>query len=133
MVAEEWTLDDAKAFAEEYEINLDVTEEETNDYEEGRVIYQNRSAGSAIVKGITLKIRVAKAKSTEKYNVYVNYYKDGTTEAVENTLTHKTDLEVGTSGNYKCPAKAGYTLVTTETLSYTIKDKDVYLVCYYSE
>jgi serine/threonine-protein kinase len=132
MVAEEWTLDDAKAFAEEYEINLDVTEEETNDYEEGRVIYQNRSAGSTIVKGITLKIRVAKAKS-KKYNVYVNYYKDGTTEAVENTLTYKTDLDVGTSGNYKCPAKAGYSLTTTGTLTYTISDEDVYLICYYSE
>ena len=73
MVGEEWTVDDVKAFAEEYKINLDITEEETSDYPEGRVIYQNRSAGSSIIKGVTLKVKVAKkaapkaaAKATAK-------------------------------------------------------------------
>ena len=58
MVGEKWTLDDAKSFAEEYNITLDITEEES-DEEPGTVIYQNRPAGDPIISGVTLKIRVA--------------------------------------------------------------------------
>lgn len=58
MVGEKWTLDDAKSFAEEYNITLDITEEES-DEEPGTVIYQNRPAGDPIITGVTLKIRVA--------------------------------------------------------------------------
>ena len=58
MVGEKWTLDDAKSFAEEYNITLDITEEES-DEEPGTVIYQNRQAGDPIISGVTLKIRVA--------------------------------------------------------------------------
>lgn len=131
MVAEEWSLDDAQAFADLYGIKLDVSYEETNDYQEGRVIYQNRSAGSTIVSGITLKIKVAKAKAAT-YNVYVNFYKEGTTSAVADTVTFKSDLSSGTTGNYNCPAVKGYTLVTTDSQIYNIIDKDYTIVCYYT-
>ncbi len=59
MVEEGWTEEDARAFAEEYNIEIDVTYEQTDDYEEGKVIYQNRPAGDTIVEGITLRIKVA--------------------------------------------------------------------------
>jgi len=65
MVAEKWSLEDAQAFANEYKVTLDITEEESEE-EEGTVIYQNRPAGDPIIEGITLKIRVAIPKKEEK-------------------------------------------------------------------
>ena len=69
MVNEGFTLEDAKAFAEEYKILLDVTEVETDEYEAGKVIYQSRAAGSPIITGITLRIKVAKAKTEPIDNI----------------------------------------------------------------
>lgn len=63
MVGEKWTLDDVQSFADEYNITLDVTEEES-DEEEGTVIYQNRPAGDPIINGVTLRIKVAIPKKT---------------------------------------------------------------------
>ena len=65
MVGEGWSVSDAKAFAEEYGISLDIEYEETSDVDPDTVIYQNRGAGSTIVSGVTLKIKVSK-KPTEK-------------------------------------------------------------------
>ena len=64
MVAEKWTLEDAQAFADEYGITLDITEKES-DEEPGTIIEQSRPAGDTIIKGITLKITVAKEKSND--------------------------------------------------------------------
>ena len=44
------------------EIILTIEEEES-DAEVGSIIYQSRTAGSEVVKGATLTIKVAKAKS----------------------------------------------------------------------
>lgn len=63
MVGEEWTLAEAEAFAQEYGITLDIEYEETEEYEPNTVIYQSRGIGDRIVKGITLRIRIAKEKS----------------------------------------------------------------------
>lgn len=63
MVGESWSLSDAEAFAKEYGITLDITEVESDLYEPGVIIYQSRSAGDPIIKGVTLKIKVAKEKS----------------------------------------------------------------------
>ncbi len=62
MVKEGWTLSDAQAFAKEYGIELNFEEVETDEYEAGKVIYQSRSAGDTIIKGITLRIKIAKVK-----------------------------------------------------------------------
>ncbi len=129
MVGEEWTLDDAKAFAEEYEINLEATEEETNDYPEGRVIHQNRSAGSAIVKGVTLKIKVAK-KVAKKYKVTVKYREKDTDKAVKDSEVCATDLTNGAKGDCYCPDISGYILLQNKA-NYTIKDGDEEVICYY--
>ena len=130
MVAEEWSLEDAQAFADLYSIKLEVSYEETSDYKAGRVIYQNRSAGSTIVSGITLKIKVAKEKAAT-YNVYVDFYKEGTTTALDDTLTYKSGLTSGTTGSYNCPSIKGYALVTTGSQTYTVEDKDYTIICYY--
>ena len=64
MVGEKWKIEDAKTFAEEYKVTLDITEEESEE-EEGTIIYQNRPAGDPIINGITLRIKVAIPKKEE--------------------------------------------------------------------
>lgn len=64
MVTEKWTIEDAKAFASEYNITLDISEEES-DEKEGTIIYQNRPAGDPIIEGVTLKVKVAIPKKEE--------------------------------------------------------------------
>lgn len=64
MVAEKWTLEDAQAFADEYGLTLDITEKESEE-KPGTIIAQGRPAGDTIIKGITLKVTVAKEKSKE--------------------------------------------------------------------
>lgn len=65
MVTERWAEADANAFALEYEINLDITYKETDDYAPGIVIYQSRPPKSPIVKGITLRLEISKLKVIE--------------------------------------------------------------------
>ena len=64
MVAEKWSIEDAKAFAKEYGITLDISEEESEE-EPGTVIYQNRPSGDPIIAGLTLRIKVAISKSED--------------------------------------------------------------------
>ena len=59
-VSEGWKLDDIRSFCDEYGINLEVVEKETETEVAGTVIGQSRSANSKIVSGVTLKITVAK-------------------------------------------------------------------------
>ncbi len=60
MVEEKWTLNDVEIFAEEYEIILDIDYKITNTIPPSRVISQNRSAGSRIVTGVTLRVVISK-------------------------------------------------------------------------
>ena len=69
MVGEGWTLSDAEAFAKEYGITLDVTEVESDTEEEGKIIYQSRGTSDPIIKGVSLKIKVAKKKSDPIDNI----------------------------------------------------------------
>ncbi len=63
MVGEGWTLSEAEAFAKEYGLSLDVERVETDEYPPDTVIYQSRGLGDTIVRGITLRIKVAKEVS----------------------------------------------------------------------
>ncbi len=54
-----WGLEDAEAFCNKYGIKLNVQEQETSAYAEGKIISQSRAAGSPIVKGQILTITVA--------------------------------------------------------------------------
>ena len=65
MYGEGWSLDDAKAFCDKYNLTIEVSYQESSVDEEGKIISQSRAAGSPIVKGTTLKVVVAK-KPTEK-------------------------------------------------------------------
>jgi len=60
MVGERWTLDDAQAFATEYNINLNVTYEETDTVSPNLVIYQSRSTQDPIIEGVTLRVTISK-------------------------------------------------------------------------
>ncbi len=58
MVEEGWMRQDAVNFKEKYGINLVILEEETDLYQEGTIIKQDRKAGTYIVPGATLTITV---------------------------------------------------------------------------
>ncbi len=66
MVGEKWSITDAQAFADEYEIKLEITYKETDLYKADIVLYQSRPANSKIVNGVTLKIEVSKEKVIEE-------------------------------------------------------------------
>ena len=67
-VNENYTLEQVQKFCEENEIILDSTAKETNDYKENSIIYQNRQAGTKVMKGVTLKVTFAKPKEEPKEN-----------------------------------------------------------------
>lgn len=58
-VAEGWSLEDIKAFANEYKINLTIEYKEDSNYAEGTIISQSREPKSRVMAGATLKIVVA--------------------------------------------------------------------------
>ena len=62
-VEEKWTLSDIEAFCDKYGLNLEKEEVEvatTAGYKDGEVINTNRAKGSDIVKGTTLRVKIAK-------------------------------------------------------------------------
>ena len=62
-----WSQSDAENFCNKYGLKIEVVEQETTAYAEGKIISQSRGVGSPIVKGQTLKITVAVApKEPEK-------------------------------------------------------------------
>ena len=65
MEAENWSLEDVKAFCDKYDIKLTHTEVETTKKDPGKVLTQSRAPGSPIVKGSTLRVEIAKVP-TEK-------------------------------------------------------------------
>lgn len=58
-VEEAWSVDDVKAFCEQYNLNLSIVYEHTNEYKEGTIIKQSRAAGSTVINKASLKITVA--------------------------------------------------------------------------
>ena len=61
-VEEKWTKDAIEKFCKEYEVSVEFIEEETNAYEEGTVIKQDRVAGTRVKTGYPLKITIAVSK-----------------------------------------------------------------------
>ncbi|MFV0275101.1 MAG: Stk1 family PASTA domain-containing Ser/Thr kinase [Bacilli bacterium] len=59
MVLEKWSEEEARSFADTYGLSLEVEYKETEDYEEGIVIYQSRTAGTRVVNGVKFKITVS--------------------------------------------------------------------------
>lgn len=92
-VMEGYTLEQAQTFCEDNGIVLQVTEKETNDYKENSIISQSRTSGTKVVKGVTLRITVAK-----KLPVVENPKEDkvGTTD---DKKTESTDNKTETNSN----------------------------------
>ena len=59
-VEEKWSVDGIKAFCEEYNLTLTIAYQETDEFDEGAVMRQDRKADSKIIKGASLRITVAK-------------------------------------------------------------------------
>lgn len=64
-VSENWSVNDIKAFASEYKLNLKIEYEETAQYEEGKIISQSRAPKSQVMSGASLNIVVATAPVLE--------------------------------------------------------------------
>ena len=59
-VNEDWSLEDIEAFCNEYNLNLSIAYQETDDFKAGTIMRQSREAKSKIVRGASLKITIAK-------------------------------------------------------------------------
>lgn len=59
MVSEGWSLEDAEAFCEKYNLVLKKKYEVTSIYSPGKIIGQSRAAGSPIYEGRTLEVTIA--------------------------------------------------------------------------
>jgi serine/threonine-protein kinase len=68
-VEEKWTKDAVQKFCEEYNISVQFEEQETDSYEEGTIIKQDRVAGTQVRQGYPLKITIAIAKQKPKTEI----------------------------------------------------------------
>ena len=59
-VSEDYSVSGVEKFCEEKGVNLEITYKETNEYPEGKILTQSRSAGSKVMSGVNLRITVAK-------------------------------------------------------------------------
>lgn len=64
-VEEKWTKDAVEKFCKEYDISVQFVEEETDTYEAGTIIKQDRVAGTQVRKGYPLVITIAKEKKKD--------------------------------------------------------------------
>lgn len=64
-VLDEYTVEEVEEFAEDYNITLNITYEDTTEYEPGTIIRQSRAAGTTVVEGARLTITVAREPSSE--------------------------------------------------------------------
>lgn len=84
-VNESYTLSGVEEFCKKYNITLESTAKETNDFTENTILTQSRTAGTKVVSGVTLRVTYAKKKIVEEK-------KDTTTDKTEDkTSTEKTD------------------------------------------
>ena len=84
-VNESYTLSGVEEFCKKYNITLESTAKETNDFTENTILTQSRTAGTKVVSGVTLRVTYVKKKIVEEK-------KDTTTDKTEDkTSTEKTD------------------------------------------
>ena len=58
-VGEGYSIDDVRAFCDEYELNCTYTEDETDYVAEGKITYQSRKADTTVAKGSNLTVKYA--------------------------------------------------------------------------
>ena len=97
MVSEGWRVDDVKKFCDKYELNCEIKEVETTDYEDGTIYYQSREPKKPILKTnykYDLQIKVARAPKIEEPVQDLlpsTDEKDGNTTSSTDTKTDKTE------------------------------------------
>lgn len=66
-VADNYSVSEVEDFCDEYGVNLTKQEVETTEYAAGNIFYQSRAAGTTVVSGAKLTIKIAKepSKNTE--------------------------------------------------------------------
>ena len=66
-VADNYSVSEVEDFCDEYGVNLTKQEVETTEYAAGTIFYQSRAAGTTVVSGAKLTIKIAKepSKTTE--------------------------------------------------------------------
>ena len=60
-----YSLSDIEAFCEKYGLTLKTEYVQTNEYEPGSIIKQNRKTGDDIIRGMTLVITISEEEDTE--------------------------------------------------------------------
>ncbi len=83
-VNESYTLSGVEEFCKKYNITLESTAKETNDFTENTILTQSRSAGSKVVSGVTLRVTYAKKKAVTEDK------KDTSSTKTDNKATDKT-------------------------------------------
>ena len=81
-ITEGYTLKQIQSWCKENNIILNITEEESTQ-ETGTIIYQSRTAGSDVVSGADLQIKVAKKKVEEPVVPETNNTQEGNTDSTE--------------------------------------------------
>ena len=61
----EYSLSDIEAFCDKYGLMLDTVYEQNNSYEPGTIFRQNKTPGTEIIRGMTLKIYIAEEEDGE--------------------------------------------------------------------
>ena len=92
-VNEGYTLDQVEVFCEDNGITLNSVAKETNDVPENTIISQTRTAGTKVVKGVTLRVTYAKKKPEEekpKEETKPEENKDDKTDNKENNNSSST-------------------------------------------
>ena len=61
----DYSLSDIEAFCDKYGLILDTVYEQNNSYEPGTIFRQNKTPGTEIIRGMTLKIYIAEEEDGE--------------------------------------------------------------------
>ena len=97
-VEEKWTVEEVEDFAETYGLILTKKYQQTNNYEPGTIIRQNRMADTEIVPGATLTITIAEPIKEDPPVDDGNGTEDNNDNSGENTDNGGTDSTTDNTG-----------------------------------
>ena len=109
-----YTKEKIEAFCEDHSLKCTFTEEESTEKEEGTILSQSRDAGVEVKEGVSLNIKIAKAKTyTVSFDV-----NSGTPKIENQTVKHgETAKEPSAPKRDKCTFNGWYTNNTKYTFN----------------
>lgn len=109
-----YTKEKIEAFCEDHSLKCTFTEEESTEKEEGTILGQNRDAGVEVKEGVSLNIKIAKAKTyTVSFDV-----NSGTPKIESQTVKHgETATQPSAPKRDKCTFNGWYTDNTKYTFN----------------